>query len=140
MGPVSAPPRPPGATQQMDQFPTPDIPQPAVPPTAPRPTSERVNLISFLDSTAPFVQGFDLVIMLIAGVFCWQARKAPGLTILAVSCVVSAVILLGFFLFGVFHGQGTGPQTAYIVARILAPFELLLFAIGIVLVARANRF
>jgi hypothetical protein len=30
-------------------------------------------------------------------------------------------------------------QVGYIIARILAPFELLLFAIAIILVARASR-
>ena len=134
-GAAGAPPMPPGLNQRLDQLPPMDVPQQR---SVPQP-SARVNLISFLDSTAPFVQGFDLVVMLIAGVFCWRARQAPGLTILTISCFVSAIILLGFFLFTTFQGHGTGPQTAYIVARILAPFELLLFAIGIILVARAHR-
>jgi hypothetical protein len=96
-------------------------------------------LISFLDSTAPYVQAFDFVLMIVAGIFCLRARKAPGLTIMAISCFVAAIILLGFFLFGIFHGRGSFPQIAYIVARLLGPFELLLFAIAIIMVARANR-
>jgi uncharacterized membrane-anchored protein len=76
--------------------------------------------------------------MIIAGTFCLRARKAPGLTILAISCFVSAIILLGFFLFGISHGPGAFPQAAYIVARLLAPFELLLFVIGIIIIARRN--
>ena len=76
--------------------------------------------------------------MLIAGMFCLRARKAPGLTIMAISCFISAIILLGFFAFGFLHGQGAFAQTAYIIARILAPFELLLFAMAIIVVARRN--
>lgn len=87
----------------------------------------------------PYVQAFDFVLMIIAGLFCVRARKNPGLTILAVSCFVSAVILLGFFFFGIFHGRGAFSQSAYIVARLLAPFELLLFVIGIIVVARQNK-
>lgn len=83
------------------------------------------------------MQAFDFLLMIVAGIFCLRARKAPGLTILAISCFVSAIILLGFFLFGIF--SGAFPQIAYIVARLLAPFELLLFVIGIILVARANK-
>ena len=30
-------------------------------------------------------------------------------------------------------------QTAYVVARLLAPFELLLFSIGLIIVARRSR-
>jgi uncharacterized membrane-anchored protein len=84
------------------------------------------------------VQSFDFLLMLIAGFFCWRARHAPGLTILAISCFVSAVILLGFFLFGILQGQGAFPQVAYIIARMLAPFELLLFVIGLIIVARTR--
>jgi hypothetical protein len=103
------------------------------------PPSGASQLISLLDLAAPYVQAFDLVLMVVAGIFCLRARKAPGLTILALSCFVSAVILLGFFLFGVLHGQAGFPQVAYIVARLLAPFELLLFAVGLILVARHHR-
>jgi len=77
--------------------------------------------------------------MIIAGIFCLRARKAPGLTILAICCFVSAIILLGFFLFGIFEGRGAFSQTAYVVARLLAPFELLLFSIGLIIVARRSR-
>ena len=134
-GPVGAPPMPPPMNPNVDQGPPRIMPQ----ESAARQVPAEVRFISFLDSTAPFVQAFDFVLMLIAGVFCWRARRAPGLTILAISCFVSAIILLGFFFFGVLHGHGTFPQAAYIIARILAPFELLLFAVGLVLVARANR-
>ena len=127
------PPTPPPLTGAVDQNAGPVRREPAG--SASGPTS----LISFLDSTTPFVQAFDFVLMLIAGAFCLRARKAPGLTLLAISCFVSAIILLGFFLFGIFHGRGAFPQTAYIVARLLAPFELLLFVIAIIIVARQNR-
>jgi hypothetical protein len=113
----------------------------AAPTAAPKSTEQSAssaNLIGFLDSTTPFVQAFDFVLMLIAGVFCLRARKTPGLTILAISCFVSAIILLGFFLFGIFQGRGAFPQSAYIIARLLAPFELLLFVIGIIIVARRS--
>lgn len=128
------PPTPPPINSAVDQN--------AAAPVRQQPASSAsasTALISFLDSTAPFVQAFDLVLMLIAGVFCLRARKAPGLTILAIACFVSVVILLGFFLFGIFHGRGVFPQAAYIVARVLAPFELLLFVIGIIIVARRSR-
>ena len=98
-----------------------------------------LKLITFLDSSTPFVQAFDFVLMVIAGIFCLRARKAPGLTILAISCFVSAIILLGFFLFGIFQGRGGLAQTAYIIARLLAPFELLLFFAGIIIVARRSK-
>jgi hypothetical protein len=101
-----------------------------------------VQLISLLDSITPFVQAFDFLLMLFCGIYCLRSirrQKNNGLMILAISCFVSAIILLGYFLFGVFHGRGALPQSAYIVARVLAPFELLLFVIGIVLVARENR-
>ena len=57
---------------------------------------------------------------------------------LAISCFVSAIILLGYFLFGILHGHGPMAQSTYIVARVLTPFELLLFFVGIVIVARRN--
>jgi hypothetical protein len=125
-----------GAQPMPPQINEPVIPAPEhhIPPPPARSTS----LISFLDSTAPFVQAFDFMLMIVAGIFCLRARKAPGLTILGIACFVSAVILLGFFLFAIFHGNGAFPQIAYIVARLLAPFELLLFAIAIVLIARQN--
>ena len=104
----------------------------------PPPASGSARLIGLLDSSALYVQAFDFVLMLIAGLFCLRARRSPGLTILAVSCFVSAIILLGFFVYGLSHGQGAFSQSAYIVARLLAPFELLLFAIGLITVARRS--
>jgi hypothetical protein len=115
--------------------------EPAIPqPTRhiPMPPEGSTSTISFLDATTPFVQAFDFLLMIVAGFFCLRARRAPGLAILAISCFVSAIILLGFFLFEVFGGRGAFPQAAYIVARLLAPFELLLFVIGIIIVARRN--
>jgi hypothetical protein len=100
-----------------------------------------LRLISFLDSSAPFVQGFDFVLMVVCGLYCLRSTRAHknlGLTILAISCFVSAIILLGYFLFGILHGRGGVPQSAYLVARLLAPFELLLFVIGIMILARRN--
>lgn len=131
----------PGAPAGVGVRPIPPMAQPDIPIPArsiPEQTASS-KLISFLDSTAVYVQAFDFVLMIVAGIFCLRARTAPGLTILAISCFVSAVILLGFFLFGIFHGQGVFPQAAYIVARVLAPFELLLFAIAILVVAQNNR-
>ena len=101
-----------------------------------------LKLISFLDSITPFVQAFDFLLMVGCGVYCLislRARRNPALTILAASCFVSAVILLGFFLFAIYHGRGSFPQSAYVLARLLAPFELLLFVLGIVIVAHLNR-
>ena len=129
---------PPGGGARMPGMNEPAIPQPTQHVPIPAPTSTSSSVIAVLDSTTPFVQAFDFVLMVLAGLFCWRARKAPGLTILAISCFVSAIILLGFFLFGIFHGQGAFPQTAYIIARLLAPFELLLFAIAIIVVARSK--
>jgi hypothetical protein len=129
-----------GAPAGVGARPMPSIPEPAIPaPTqhiTPPPSS--ANLISFLDSTTPYVQAFDFVLMVVAGIFCLRAARAPGLTILAISCFVSAIILLGFFLFGILNGRGVIPQLGYIIARLLAPFELLLFVIGIIIVARRN--
>ena len=100
------------------------------------------SLISFLDSATPLVQAFDFLLMLFCGVYCLRStrrQKNIGLTILAISCFVSAIILLGFFLFAVLHGRGLVAQSTYIAARLLAPFELLLFAIAIIIVAQRNR-
>ena len=86
--------------------------------------------------------------MLFCGVYCLRSmrrRKSAGITILAISCFVAAIILLGFFLSAAPNGKPLFPlapsvrTTAYAIARILAPFELLLFALGIIFVARANR-
>ena len=106
-----------------------------------------LKLISFLDSSTPFVQAFDFLLMLLCGFYCLRSnrtRRSTGIKVLAVSCFVSAVILLGFFLSATFHNHPLLPlsaparQTFYLVARLLAPFELLLFVTGIVLVARQN--
>jgi hypothetical protein len=105
------------------------------------------KLISLLDSITPFVQAFDCVLMILCGVICLRSRrqrKRRGLTTLAVACFISAVILLGFFLSAEQNGHALFPlhasvrSTAYLVARLLAPFELLLFVIGIVMVVRAT--
>jgi hypothetical protein len=95
----------------------------------------------FLESLTPFVQGFDCLLMVLCGLYCLRSNrknKNIGLLIFAISCFVSAVILFGFFLFTIFHGRGLLPQFAYLIARLLAPFELLLFAIAIIIVARRN--
>lgn len=109
-----------------------------VPPARAAAVSSSAKLIALLDSITPYVQAFDFVLMIIAGIFCLRARKSPALLLLAIACLLSAVILLGFFCFEVMHGRGLFPQVAYIVARLLAPFELLLFAVAIILVARRN--
>ena len=105
------------------------------------------KLISFLDSSTPVVQAFDFLLMLICGVYCLRSTRRRwniGLAILTVSCFVSAVILLGFFLSAAPDNHPLLPITAqartfaYLIARLLAPFELLLFAIGIIIVAKRN--
>jgi hypothetical protein len=98
-------------------------------------------MISLLDSITLSVQAIDFVLMLIVGLYCWRStrrRRHPGLTLLTVSCFVSAVILLGYFLSGLRHGPPALGQTAYLVARLLAPFELLLFAVSLIMVAWRN--
>ena len=68
-----------------------------------------------------------------------------GIKILAISCFVSAIILLGFFLSATHNNHPLLPllpqvrNGAYLIARLFAPFELLLFAIAIILVARRTR-
>src|ERR1700682_4608470 len=105
------------------------------------------KLISFLDSSTPVVQAFDFLLMLICGVYCLRSTRRRwniGLAILTVSCFVSAVILLGFLLSAAPDNHPLLPITAqartfaYLIARLLAPFELLLFAIGIIIVAKRN--
>jgi formate hydrogenlyase subunit 3/multisubunit Na+/H+ antiporter MnhD subunit len=105
------------------------------------------KLISILDSATPFIQGFDGALMLFCGLFCLRSakrRRNKAIALLAISCFVSTLILLGYFLSA---EQGTQPlfplatqvrHMAYLVARLLSPFELLLFAIAIILVARQN--
>lgn len=120
----------------MDQ----DIRMPPQLRTPPAPIAiSSPGVIERLDAIAPLVQAFDFVLMMIAGIACLRARAKPGLLLLAISCFVSAIILLGFFSFGVTHGHGLFAQAAYVSARLLAPFELLLFAIAIVLVAARSR-
>jgi hypothetical protein len=105
------------------------------------------KVISFLDSSTPVVQAFDFLFMLICGVYCFRSTRRrwnTGLAILTVSCFVSAVILLGFFLSAAPDNHPLLPITAqartfaYLIARLLVPFELLLFAIGIIIVAKRN--
>jgi len=107
-----------------------------------------LKLIQFLDSSTPFVQAFDFVLMLVCGTYCWVSlrhHRNLGLTILAISCFVSAIILLGFFLSAAPGNHPLLPLSAqarsffYLVARLLAPFELLLFVVGIVMIARQNK-
>jgi hypothetical protein len=107
-----------------------------------------LKLISFLDSSTPFVQAIDCLLMLLGGVYCLRStrrRKDLGLSILAIACFLSAVILLGFFLSAALDNKPLFPlsiqarSTVYLIARILALVELPLFIIGIVFVARGNR-
>ena len=105
-------------------------------------------MFSFLDSAAPFIQAFDFLLMLGCGVYCLRSTRRQGnkiVTLLAICCFISAVILLGYFLSASQGNQSLLPLTAqtrsiaYLVARLLSPFELLLFAIAIILVARPDR-
>ena len=107
-----------------------------------------LKLISFLDLAAPFVQAFDFLLMMACALYCLRSarrRRSAGITILAISCFISAVILLGFFLSAAPNNHPLLPLTAqarqifYLIARLLAPFELALFAIAIILVARKNK-
>lgn len=107
------------------------------------------GLISFLDSMTPVVQGIDFALMLFCAWFCLRRSKgavAGALRLMALACFVSAIILLGFFLSATYHNQPLLPLlpsarlAAYASARLLAPFELLLFAAAIILVAiRSSR-
>jgi lipopolysaccharide export LptBFGC system permease protein LptF len=107
-----------------------------------------LKLIPILESWTPIVQAIDCLLMLLCGVYCLRSirrQKNTGLTILAIACFLSAVILLGFFLSAAPNGKPLFSLTAqfrsiaYLIARLLALFELPLFIIGIVLVARANK-
>jgi lysylphosphatidylglycerol synthetase-like protein (DUF2156 family) len=86
--------------------------------------------------------------MLFCGIYClrsYRRSKKGAVRLLAWACFVSAVILLGFFLSASYHSHPLFPLLpqvragAYLVARLLAPFELLLFAVAIILVARRSR-
>lgn len=119
-----------------------------LPENAPGPGPERGGLITFLESSTPYVQAFDVLLMLFCGAYCVRStrrRPNPGIVILAISCFFAALILLGFFLSAAPNGVPIFPFSAetraafYISARIFAPFELLLFALGIIFAARANR-
>jgi len=86
--------------------------------------------------------------MIFCGFYCLRRNKtarSSALRLMAIACFLSAVILLGFFLSATYHNQSLIPlfrqvrATAYVIARLLAPFELLLFAIAIIAVARQRR-
>ena len=106
------------------------------------------SLSSFLESLTPFVQAFDFLLMIFCGFYCFrrsQLAKNSALRLMAIACVFSAIVLLGFFLSATYNYHAVVPlaprarEVAYVVARFLAPFELLLFALAIVLVARRIR-
>jgi hypothetical protein len=106
------------------------------------------KLITFLDSVTPIVQAVDCLLMLFCGVYCLRSTRGQsniGLTILGIACLVSAIILLGFFMSAAPNNHPLLPlpsqvrSSAYVLARLLAPFELLFFAIAIIIVARRNR-
>ena len=107
--------------------------------------ADAASFVSALDSTAPFVQAIDFLLMLFCGFYCLRRNKrarTAALRVMAFACFISAIILLGFFLAATYHGHALLPvaagvrQFSYVVARILAPFELLLFAVAIVLMAQ----
>jgi hypothetical protein len=106
-----------------------------------------LKLIQFLDSSTPFIQACDFVLMFGCGIYCWlrtRRHRNLGLTVLTISCFVSAAILLGFFLSAAPDNHPLLPLSAparsffYLAARLLAPLELLLFVVGIVIIARQN--
>jgi hypothetical protein len=106
-----------------------------------------LKLTSSLESWTPIVQAIDCALMLFCGVYCMRSarqRKNIGLTILAIACFISAVILLGFFLSAALNNKplfalsAQSRSFAYLTARILALAELPLFIVGIVIVARRN--
>ncbi len=95
----------------------------------------------------PFVQALDAFLMFGCGFYCLRAsrrRRNCGLTLLATACFFSAVILVCFFLSTSYHNHSllglsaVAQQWAYLIARALAPLELLLFAAAIILVARSS--
>jgi hypothetical protein len=106
-----------------------------------------LKLIVFLDSLTPWVQAIDCLIMLGCGAYCVRSalrRRSMIVILLAISCFISFVILLGYFLSSIQAARPTIPlsiqtrQTAYLIARLLAPFETLFFGIVIFLIARQN--
>lgn len=121
----------------------------ARPPPSPPPrrADPPATSTSFWESVTPFVQAFDCLLMLFCGVYCLRSssrRNNGPLKLMALACFISAVILLGFFLSSTVHGHSVLSlpaqlqQGAYLLARILSPFELLLFASAIILIARRN--
>ena len=136
------PPVPPGAPS-FDESVSRASNGPASQARAPAPAT----LTSLLDAMTPFVQAFDCVLMLFCGFYCLRSSSRvtnSALKLMAMACFVSALILLGFFVSSTVHGRPVLPlpaqaeHAAYIAARVLAPFELLLFALAIILVARQN--
>ena len=108
-------------------------------------TTPPASLTSFLDSTTPFVQAFDFLLMLFCGFYCLRSRRwtpNTALTVMATACFVSSVILLAFFLSAAPNNHPLLPLPPntrnffYLLGRLLSPFELLLFATAIVLLAR----
>jgi hypothetical protein len=106
-----------------------------------------LKLISFLDLLTPWVQGLDCLIMLGCGSYCVRSatrRRNVIVFLLAISCFVSFLILLGFFLSSIQKARPIIPlsiqsrQVAYLIARLLAPFETLFFGVVIFLIARQN--
>ncbi len=105
------------------------------------------KVISSIESITPFVQAIDCLLMLVCAFLCLRStrrRKNAGLSLLAVACFLSALILLGFFLASTTDGKPLLPLIApvrtfaYVTARLLALIELPLFIIAIILVAREN--
>jgi hypothetical protein len=130
---VGARPMPPPVNQPTEQVPGQNT------------AADATSLVSALDSTAPFVQAIDFLLMVFCGFYCLRRNKTAksvALRLMSLACFVSAIILLGFFLAASYHGHPLVPvaagvrQFSYVAARILAPFELLLFAVAIVLMAR----
>jgi len=106
-----------------------------------------LKVIAFLDSLVPWIQGLDCLIMLGCGAYCVRSticRRNGIIILLAISCFISFVILLGFLLSSVQAARPLIPlsiQTrhlAYLIARLLAPFETLFFGVVIFLIARQN--
>ena len=101
----------------------------------------------FLDSLTPWLQALHCLIMFVCGVYCVRSasrRRNTLVKLLGLSCFVASIILLGFFLSAYQGNQPLFPlspgarQTAYLVARVLAPFETIFFGVLIFLIARKN--